>query len=74
MDTKEISFEEALNKLEEVVRQLEQGDLSLEEALRCFQTGINLARVCNQKLQVAENQVEVLLQQDSVGSSQEGEA
>ncbi|NPV90384.1 MAG: exodeoxyribonuclease VII small subunit [Firmicutes bacterium] len=73
MVDKEISFEEALKNLEEVVRQLEQGDLTLEEALNCFQSGINLVRVCSQKLQAAENQVEILMQQDSEGSSQGGE-
>jgi exodeoxyribonuclease VII small subunit len=73
MDTKELSFEEALNRLEEVVRQLEQGDLTLEEALNCFQDGVSLARACSQKLQAAENQVEVLMQQDPTGLPSGGE-
>lgn len=58
-------FEESLKKLEEIVGQLEQGDLSLDESLRLFEDGIKLSRLCSRQLEEAERKVEVLLQGDS---------
>ena len=54
-------FEDALNKLEKIVSQLEEGDIALEESLRLFEEGIRLSRFCNQKLDEAEKKVEILL-------------
>ena len=54
-------FEDALGKLEKIVSQLEQGDISLEDSLKLFEEGIRLSRVCNQKLEEAEKRVEILL-------------
>ena len=54
-------FEEALQKLEKIVSKLEEGDLPLEESLKCFEEGIRLSRFCNQKLDEAEKRVEILL-------------
>jgi len=54
-------FEDALNKLEKIVSQLEQGEISLEESLKLFEEGIRLSRLCNQKLDEAEKRVEILL-------------
>jgi exodeoxyribonuclease VII small subunit len=54
-------FEDALNKLEKIVSQLEEGDISLEESLKLFEEGIRLSRICNQKLEEAEKRVEILL-------------
>lgn len=62
-DAQEVSFESAMSQLEDVVRRLEKGDLTLEEALRSFQEGVKLVRICSQRLQSAEDQVELLLQQ-----------
>ncbi len=58
---KEKSFEEAINQLENVVMELEEGELSLEDALRKFEEGIELSRFCTQKLIQAEEKVEKLL-------------
>jgi len=58
---KEPSFEEALKGLEAVVERLEQGELPLEEALKQFQRGIELARNCQSSLKQAEQKVEILL-------------
>jgi exodeoxyribonuclease VII small subunit len=60
------TFEEALKKLEEIVTQLEQGDLSLDESLKLFEEGIRLSRRCTKKLDEAEKKVEILLK-DSGG-------
>jgi len=54
-------FEDALDKLEKIVSKLEEGDLPLEESLKCFEEGIRLSRFCNQKLDEAEKRVEILL-------------
>jgi exodeoxyribonuclease VII small subunit len=55
------TFEDALNQLESIVSQLEDGDLPLEESLRLFEEGIKLSRFCGQKLNEAQKRVEVLL-------------
>ncbi|HEX7373922.1 MAG TPA: exodeoxyribonuclease VII small subunit [Steroidobacteraceae bacterium] len=55
-------FEQALADLEETVERLERGDLPLEEALKQFERGIGLARVCQVALKQAEQKVEILLQ------------
>ena len=54
-------FEDALNKLEKIVSQLEEGDISLEESLKLFEEGIRLSRICNQKLDEVEKRVEILI-------------
>lgn len=56
-------FETALKKLEEVVRRLEGGSLSLEESLKAFEEGVRHAAFCSKKLDEAERRVEVLLKQ-----------
>ena len=56
-------FETALKRLEEVVRRLEGGDLSLEESLKAFEEGVRQAGFCMKKLNEAERKVELLLKQ-----------
>jgi exodeoxyribonuclease VII small subunit len=60
-------FEEALKKLQMIVEKLEKGDLPLEEAMESFTEGIKLAQYCHQKLEEAENKVQMLLK-DPEGS------
>jgi exodeoxyribonuclease VII small subunit len=57
------SFEGSLLRLEEIVRKLERGELPLEEALDFFKEGVDLVKICNQRLQAVEGQVEILIQQ-----------
>jgi exodeoxyribonuclease VII small subunit len=54
-------FEAALAELEKIVEQMESGDQSLEAALKSFQRGIELTRVCQQGLKEAEQRVEKLV-------------
>jgi exodeoxyribonuclease VII small subunit len=61
---KKKSFEEALEKLEKITRDLEEGDLSLEESLKHFDEGVKLAEYCNSKLNDAQKKVEILLKKD----------
>ncbi|MCX5711276.1 MAG: exodeoxyribonuclease VII small subunit [Candidatus Omnitrophica bacterium] len=56
----EVKFEEALKKLEKIVVDLEQGDLSLDEALKKYQEGIELSRSCSQRLESAKKKIDVL--------------
>lgn len=54
------TFEQALKNLEEAVAQLEQGQLPLDEALDCFEAGVQSANLCRKKLQVVEKRIESL--------------
>ena len=56
-----IDFEKSLAELEQLVEQMEQGELSLEAALKQFERGIELTRTCQTALQQAEQKVELLL-------------
>jgi exodeoxyribonuclease VII small subunit len=55
------NFEGALVELEEVVEQLESGDLPLDDSLAAFEKGVGLVKFCNQKLTEVEKKVELLL-------------
>ncbi len=59
-----LSFEAALDELEQVVRQLESGDLPLEESLRIFERGTALSASCRKQLEEAETRVEILMKKD----------
>jgi exodeoxyribonuclease VII small subunit len=57
---KEPSFEQALDKLEKIVEELEEGNLPLEETLKKFEEGIKLSRLCEKKLKAAQKKVSML--------------
>ncbi|HOD35066.1 MAG TPA: exodeoxyribonuclease VII small subunit [Syntrophales bacterium] len=57
----EEKFEKALAKLEDIVRRMEQGDMTLEESLKAFEEGIRLSRLCAKRLDEAERRVQLLL-------------
>lgn len=59
-----VSFENALQQLEQIVSRLESGELPLEEALNEFERGVQLARSSQQTLQAAEQRVQILLSDD----------
>ncbi len=69
MARKKEKFEEALQKLEAIVAKMEEGDLSLEEALKEFEEGVRLAKFCTGKLDEAERKVEKLIR-DQAGKIQ----
>jgi exodeoxyribonuclease VII small subunit len=56
-------FEEALGRLEELVKKMEAGDMTLEESLKAFEEGTRLARFCAKKLDETERRVDLLLKQ-----------
>ncbi len=56
-----LSFEESLASLEAIVEQLEHGDLPLEQSMELFEQGLKLSQVSQQKLQQAEQKLQILL-------------
>ena len=52
-----ITFEQAMNRLEEIVSALENNQISLEKSVELFQEGIQLTKLCNDKLEGIENKV-----------------
>ena len=66
---KTVNLEKALNELEDIVEQLESGDLPLEKAMKKFEDGIKLTRGCQAALKEAEQKVEILLK--SAGGDEE---
>lgn len=56
----QLSFEEALSRLEKIVQTLESGGLMLEEAVALFEEGMGLAKVCNERLNAAELKISQL--------------
>jgi exodeoxyribonuclease VII small subunit len=58
------SFETCLDELEQVVKQLEAGDLPLERALELFERGMGLSETCRKQLEEAETRVEVLIRKE----------
>lgn len=63
----EVSFEEAVKRLSEIVQKLERGDLPLEESLLLFEEGVRLSRTSQDKLDSAQKRVEELLGIDRDG-------
>ena len=60
----EKTFEASLEELEQIVRQLEAGDLPLDRSLELFEHGVRLSRECQKRLDEAERKVEILLRGD----------
>ncbi len=59
-----ITFEEAIEQLETIVSQLEEGDVPLEKALDMYQKGIGLSKICQDKLSKVETQMTKLMTED----------
>jgi exodeoxyribonuclease VII small subunit len=59
------SFEQSMKQLEQIVRELESGDLPLELALKKFEEGVELSKFCSQKLEETERRITLLMQNNS---------
>jgi exodeoxyribonuclease VII small subunit len=70
--TKSIHFEKSMAELEEIVMQLEKGELSLEDSLEQFKKGITLARKCQEVLNQAEQKIELLVAATKQGETPDG--
>ncbi|OEU53309.1 MAG: exodeoxyribonuclease VII small subunit [Desulfobacterales bacterium C00003106] len=58
------NFENAMKRLEDIVRELESGEVSLEDSLKRFEEGIKLSRLCSKKLDAIEKKISILLQDE----------
>ena len=57
-----LSFEEAMKKLEEIANELEKNDLDLDMSMKTFEEGMNLSKYCNKILEDAEKKISVLIE------------
>ena len=62
MSDKNLSFEQAVAELEDIVKRLEKGELTLDESINFFQRGVELTRYCNKKLDAAERSITMLIE------------
>ncbi|TCP31187.1 exodeoxyribonuclease VII small subunit [Scopulibacillus darangshiensis] len=63
-NTKDITFEDAMEKLEKIVKQLEENEVPLEEAIDLFQEGITLSKLCHQRLEKVEEKMDQIIEKD----------
>lgn len=63
-NTVNASFEQAMAELEEIVKKLEKGELTLEDSINCFQRGVELAKYCSKKLDEAERSITMLIESE----------
>ncbi|MDR1702894.1 MAG: exodeoxyribonuclease VII small subunit [Sporomusaceae bacterium] len=63
--TKELSFEEALEQLEIIVKELEEGELTLENSLTKFAAGVSLSKKCLGQLNLAQEKIDKILQEEN---------
>ena len=61
---KKENFEESMSKLEEIVTELEKGNLSLEESVEKFEEGMKISKQCNKILEDSEKKITILLEKD----------
>ncbi|RIX53723.1 exodeoxyribonuclease VII small subunit [Paenibacillus nanensis] len=61
----ELSFEEAMQRLESIVSKLENGDVPLETAIDLFQEGMKLSQLCGGKLEQVESKIELLVESEN---------
>ena len=65
-----LTFEKAMKQLEQIVQELETGDLPLERAIKKFEEGVQLSKLCSEQLDETEKRITVLLQ-DQAGNVSE---
>ena len=59
-ETKELSFEDGMKRLEKIVQDMEEGNLSLEKSMAAFEEGMQLVKGCQGKLDAVEKKIEIL--------------
>ncbi len=65
MKDKGVSFEKAIEELEEIVKKLEKGELTLDESIEFFQRGVELTKYCSKRLDEAERSITILVESDN---------
>lgn len=58
---KDLSFEEAMSELDNIVNQLENGRIKLEDAVKAYERGVQLKNLCMEKLQAAKSKIDLLV-------------
>ena len=58
------NFEEQIEKLESIVKELEKGDLNLDDSVSKFEEGIKISKECNEILETAEKKISILVNQN----------
>ncbi len=71
MSEKDINFEEAMKKLEEIANQLEKNDLDLDKAVEKFEDGMKLSKKCSEILENAEKRITILINDGKDNFSEE---
>ncbi len=64
---KKMSFEKALKRLEEIVKELEKGDIPLEKSIALFEEGMKLSKFCNEKLNEIEGKIKIIIGKEENG-------
>ncbi|QHW30274.1 exodeoxyribonuclease VII small subunit [Paenibacillus rhizovicinus] len=64
-EKEEISFETAMERLEDIVGKLESGDVPLETAIELFQEGMKMSQLCGSKLEQVERKIEMLIESEN---------
>ncbi|CAM3799880.1 exodeoxyribonuclease VII small subunit [Mesobacillus zeae] len=64
MAEEKLTFEQAMEKLETIVEKLEEGDVPLEEAISYYKQGVELSKLCHDKLKSVETQLTQVLTED----------
>lgn len=59
-----MNYEKALNELENIIEKMEGSQLSLEDSLKSFEKGIQLAQICQKSLKEAEQKVQILIEKN----------
>ena len=60
----DISFEELMEKLEEITTKLEKEQISLDDSVKLFEEGMNISKECNKKLEEAEKRITMLVESE----------
>lgn len=68
---KDIPFEQALEELEKLVDEMEQGELPLDDMIKHFERGTTLSKLCRQKLSSLEKKIEILVKDNAAGGEWE---
>lgn len=61
---KEVKFEEAIKRLEDIAKKLESGELGLDESVEEFEEGMKLSKICTKMLNEAEKRINILIDND----------
>ncbi len=67
----DISFEQAMKRVSEIVKELEDGNMKLEETLELFEEGVKLSKICREFLENAAKKVEEIKSEDKEGAPEE---